>query len=324
MAGHIFTDVVLGASGFIGTRLVQRLVLQGRRPLAVDLAPPRQRLDGVSYIVDDVRNQEASFDAAGCDVLYNLAAVHRTPGHPAHEYYDTNVRGALYATRLAQQAQIPTLVFTSSISVYGPCERPVTETAALAPASDYGRSKRMAELIHERWLEQGEARRLIVARPGVVFGPGEGGNYTTLARALRRGMFVYPGRRDTVKSGGYVDELLQTFEFALGAPDRQVLYNFAYPDTSTTEQIVRTFAAVTGSNARPPTAPAPLLFAAACVFEAADRLGLRNKIHRERVLKLIQSTRIVPQWLMSRGYRFSSDLESALRAWSQETDGRFV
>jgi len=182
----------------------------------------------------------------------------------------------------------------------------------------------MAELIHERWLEGAQDRRLVTVRPGVVFGPGEGGNYTTLARALRRRLFIYPGRRDTVKSGGYVDELLRTLEFALATGDRRVLYNFAYPEALTTERIVKTFAEVSGTPANPPTAPAPLLFAAATVFEVADRLGLRNKIHRERVMKLIQSTRIVPEWLLSRDYRFSSNLETALRDWSRESGGQFV
>lgn len=278
----------------------------------------------VDYFGVDVREADAPIDGAGASVIYNLAAVHRTPGHPPHEYYDTNVRGALFATKLADQASVRTLVFTSSISVYGPCEQAVTEASPLTPASDYGRSKRMAELIHERWLAQGNGRRLIVVRPGVVFGPGEGGNYTHLARALRRRIFLYPGRRDTVKSGGHVDELLNTIEFALSAPDKHVLYNFAYPDETTTEDIVRTFARVSDLPANPPTAPAPLLYAAATIFEAANALGLRNPIHRERVIKLVQSTRIVPQWLLDKDYRFSSNLETALRAWAAESNGQFV
>jgi nucleoside-diphosphate-sugar epimerase len=219
---------------------------------------------------------------------------------------------------------VRTIVFTSSISVYGPCEQRVTETSPLLPASDYGRSKRMAELIHERWLQQGDGRRLVVVRPGVVFGPGEGGNYTNLARALRKRLFLYPGRRDTVKSGGYVDELLNTLDFALASTEPHVLYNFAYPDETTTEDIVRTFSRVSDLPANPPTAPAPLLYAAATVFEAANAMGLKNPIHRERVVKLVQSTRIVPQWLIDRGYRFSSNLETALRSWAAESDGRFV
>ena len=47
-------------------------------------------------------------------------------------------------------------------------------------------------------------------------------------------------------------------------------------------------------------------------------------MHRERVLKLVKSTRVTPGWLQSRGYGFRTDLEQALTAWRNETDGTFV
>ena len=316
--------VVLGASGFIGTRLVRHLISTGASAVrALDIAPPRERLAGVEYHVVDVRNPIAVQHGAGAEIIYNLAAVHRTPGHPDHEYYETNVAGALNATALAEACDIKTIVFTSSIAVYGPCEQIVCETSPLMPVSSYGRSKRLAETIHERWLDHGEDRRLVVVRPGVVFGPGEGGNYTLLAKALRRGYFAFAGRRDTVKSGGYVDELMLTLDFALEPAERMVLYNFVYPDHNTIADIVAAFGRVTGRKAKPMTIPLALMVAAAGVFEAANLVGLKTPIHRERILKLVQSTRIHPGWLQANGYVFSTDLDVALTRWRDETDSRF-
>ena len=100
-----------------------------------------------------------------------------------------------------------------------------------------------------------------MVRPGVVFGPSEGGNFTYLARALSCGVFFYPGRRTTVKSGGYVDELLAALDFALAQPDRSILCNFAYPEESTTEDIVRAFSQVCGYKARYTTLPVTPLYA---------------------------------------------------------------
>jgi nucleoside-diphosphate-sugar epimerase len=316
-------SVILGASGFIGTRLVRRLHARGGTIRALDILLPRERLDGVDYQVADVREPIAPALGAGASILYNFAAVHRTPGHPDHEYYETNVAGALNATALAEACDIRTLVFTSSISVYGPCELAVNEQSPLHPVSSYGRSKRLAERIHRDWLARGEGRRLIMVRPGVVFGPGEVGNYTRLARALKGGYFFFPGRRDTVKSGGYVDELLATMDFALSRNEASVLYNFAYPDVSTTEAIVDILGRVVGRRSRPLTLPIAPLLAAAMVFEAANAVGIKNTIHRERVMKLVQSTRITPGWLQASGYEFSSNLESALTHWRDETQGRF-
>ena len=316
--------LVTGASGFIGTRLVGRLHQQGHRVIAIDLEPPRVRLVGVDYRQADVRIALSPELGAGVERVYNLAAVHRTPGHPAHAYYETNVLGALNVTALAEACGIETLVFTSSISVYGPSEQVMTETSPLHPTSPYGRSKRMAEQLHAAWQPRGPGRRLVIVRPGVVFGPGERGNFTYLARALSRGAFFYPGRRDTIKSGGYVDELLATLDFALTQPDTVSLFNFAYPTQSSTEDIVRAFARVSGFKGQHATLPVAPLYLAASLFELADRLGLPNPVHRERVLKLVKSTRVTPGWLQSRGYSFGTDLEQALTAWRNETHGAFM
>ena len=315
--------VVLGASGFIGTRLVRRLAEAGNCVTAVDIVPPRERMNGVTYVTADVRQPLAAELGAGASAIYNLAAVHRTPGHPANEYYETNVFGACHATALAEACNIPLIVFTSSISVYGPTEEVRTEASAPTPTSDYGRSKLMAEKIHQMWRKARPDRRLVTVRPGVVFGPGEGGNYTTLANALRRGPFVYPGRRDTVKSGGHVDELLRCLAFAVARDEPEILFNFAFPQESTTADIVAAFGRVTCQPRRPMTAPLAPLLLIASLFEVAAMVGLKTPIHRERVLKLVHSTRIAPQWLLANGYDFELDLMSSLENWAQETNGRF-
>ena len=64
----------------------------------------------------------------------------------------------------------------------------MTGSSPLHPTSPDGRPKRMAEVLH-KWRERGTERRLVIVRPGVVFGPGERGNFTYLARALSRGAF---------------------------------------------------------------------------------------------------------------------------------------
>ncbi len=317
------TSVVLGANGFIGTRLQRRLAAAGDQVTAVDLLPPRETIQGVRQAPADVRAPLAIELGQGAQILYNLAAVHRTPGHPDHEYYDTNVAGALHAVQLAEACGISTIVFTSSISVYGPSEDLLDEAAPLKPVSAYGRSKRLAEVIHQRWARAAPGRKLVIVRPGVVFGPGERGNYSHLAKALSKGYFLYPGRRDTIKSGGYVDELLRAIEFALTRPEPEILFNYAYPDPSTTEDIVQAFERVCGFRRNPPTLPIAPLLVAASVFEGLSAFGVKTPIHRQRVMKLVQSTRIEPGWLKSVDYHFSTRLESALEAWRDETSGTF-
>lgn len=320
----ITNAVIFGASGFIGTRLTADITRLGGSVVAIDIAEPRQRLAGVTYLTADVRQQLSSNLAARGSVIYNLAAVHRTPGHPANEYYETNVLGAQNVTRFADDVGASQIVFTSSISVYGPSESVIDEASPLTPISDYGRSKVMAEEIHRRWCLAAPHRRLVTVRPGVVFGPGEQGNFTRLAKALRSRTFVYAGRKSTIKSGGYVDELIRALDFALAHPDPDTTFNFAYPDEYTMEDIVQAFGRVAGFPDRYPVIPAPALLAAAYPFELAGKIGLKTSIHRERIWKMINSTRIRPGWLLANGYAFGSDMDSALAAWAGETDRTFV
>ena len=45
------------------------------------------------------------------------------------------------------------------------------------------------------------------APAAVIFGKGEKGNLTRIARTLKKGLFVYPGRKDTIKACVYVKDV---------------------------------------------------------------------------------------------------------------------
>jgi GlcNAc-P-P-Und epimerase len=314
--------IIFGGSGFIGTRLVRRLVEAGETELlSVDLLPPRERLPGVDYRIGDVRDLSVFDMPQGVERIYNFAAVHTTPGHPTHEYYETNVLGAVEVTRLCERHDIREIVFTSSISVYGPGEDTKVETTPPAPQSAYGYSKLLAERIHRRWQEAGAGRRLVVVRPAVVFGHGERGNFTRLAKLLRKGFFIYPGRKDTIKACIYVDDLLASIDYARSLAQPFVLFNAAYPDRYTLQQIVEAMTAGYFPGVRTYLVPRPIVSIVAALlapFKAMD-IG----IHPERVLKLVRSTDIYPEWLMQQGRKFPDAINSALQRWNAASGGRF-
>lgn len=316
-------SLVVGGSGFIGGHLLADLAARGIRPLiSLDLVEPARPLADVDYRIGDVRRPFAELVPEAVAVVYNLAAVHRTPGHPDHEYYQTNVAGAVNACRYASLRGTRRMLFTSSISVYGPREDPCSENAPLAPVTAYGRSKALAEMVHEAWAADDPARRLAILRPAVVFGCGEGGNFTRLLRQLRRRAFVYPGRRDTIKGCGDVGELLRAMAFCLCRQEPVYRANFAYPAPYTIETIVRTLAAEAGVPAPGLVAPTAAVMSAAWALEMLGHLGLRTGINRDRVAKLLVSTHIRPDRLIADGYRFETDLTSGIRAWlAQEKDG---
>ena len=315
--------VVFGGVGFVGTHLLKRLLRDGNtQVISIDARLPAVPLAGVQYIQHDVRNLSDLNLGQHVDFVFNLAAVHTTPGHEPWEYYDTNVNGALQIARFADTHGIPKICFTSSISVYGPSEDPLDEAAPPAPRSDYGRSKLMAEHVLTDWANAKSDRALVIARPAVVFGAGEGGNFTRLAQVLRRGFFVYPGRRDTIKSCIYVEDLVDWMLYASGLPEKLILFNAAFHERHTIEEIVETFRAIAFPQIRTFTLPAALLKFATIVLRPFSGKGLG--IHPERIEKLMRSTNILPGWAHAQGLQKQDRLQLALEEWKKQTDGSFM
>ena len=314
--------VIFGGSGFIGTHLTADLIHRGKRVVIADVVPPENLTEGVTFEYCDVRQPIHLAHDDCCDVVFNLAAVHRTPGHEPHEYYETNVRGALNLVEWMQAGGERELHFTSSIAVYGPSEDLKSESTSPAPTTDYGRSKLLAEKIFGSWQAADPGRKLVVVRPAVVFGPGERGNFTRLAKALRRRTFVYPGRKDVVKSGGYVGDLVKALAFAHDLPDRYLLFNYCYPHGATIEEICEAFHEVAGY-------PRPPMLAPALVGSAIKTLKTVNprdkgSLSAARVAKLTASTNIAAGELQRLGFEWETDVVSALWEWRRQTTGRFV
>lgn len=319
--------LVLGGSGFIGLHLLRALVADGRhtRIVSLDLAEPKERLDGVDYAIADLRQPIPDRFGAPGMTIYNLVALRNFPGHPVQDYYDTNVTSVQRVIDLAERRDAAEMVFTSTMSVYGPGEAPKVETSPLLPVNPYGHSKVLGEALNQGWLARDPARRLVTCRPAVIFGYRDDGNFTRLARMLEKGLFVFVGRSDTVKSSGYVGDLVGSMLFALERAQREITYNFAYPQAYTIADVVAAFRAVAGYGGARATLPVPLLNAMAVPFELANGLGLRNPIHRDRIRKLHESTNIVPRWLVENGFAFQTDLRSALAEWRAESPGgRFI
>jgi GlcNAc-P-P-Und epimerase len=312
--------IIFGGSGFIGSHLVRELKQRGISDITIaDLVEPKGNMfTDIRFLRCDVRHPIPTDIISAPAVVVNLAAVHRTPGHPDHEYFDTNVKGATNITKFCKESGSTALWFTSSIAVYGPTEEPKSEQSKLTPNSAYGKSKFEAEEIHRAWQKEQADRKLVIVRPAVIFGRGENGNFTKLAKALKKGLFVYPGRNDTVKGCGYVEDLVASLFFMNEQPEPNLLYNYCYPRNYTIKEICETFFRIAGYRKPLGTIPLALMVNAARPFQLLNALGLKSGIHPARMYKLVKSTNIVPGELVKRAYPYRTDLEEGLRRWLKD------
>ncbi|MDQ4067929.1 MAG: NAD(P)-dependent oxidoreductase [Actinomycetota bacterium] len=181
--------LVTGGSGFIGRRLVEALVADGRkvRALVRSEAAARRVPEGADVVMGDVGDVESlRRAAAGVDVVYHLAGGYRLEGPELHATHVTGTANLLAALEPGTR-----MVYVSSTSVYGWDQAwPADHTSPPRPVGDYGRAKLAAETLVSGWTGGATA----IARPTITYGPGD--EKGMLARAvglMSRGLRWFPG-----------------------------------------------------------------------------------------------------------------------------------
>ncbi|MBO9674995.1 MAG: NAD(P)-dependent oxidoreductase [Sphingobacteriaceae bacterium] len=311
--------LIFGGSGFIGTHLKRYIKETLGLSSQVNSYDIRKKVSDDFTKIDIRQPILLDIEDAENSIIYNLAAVHTTPGHPDHEYFEANIYGAQNVCDFARKNNIKTIVFTSSIAPYGASEEYKTEEALPMPNTPYGISKLTAEYIHKLWqAEDPEHRKLVIVRPGVVFGKQEGGNFTRLYNSLKKGFFFYPGRKDTIKASVYVKDVVRIlYEAGQKEKPGHVTYNLTYFPAPTIQKICETMAEATG--VKPPKILVPgwaLKTVAGGAYFGARTLGKKiNGIHPDRVKKLMISTNISGERLDKSPYKLQFSLKEALEDW---------
>lgn len=218
---------VIGGSGFIGTRLMRRLRDGGvAESKIIDKNLSKAFPDLVT--LSDVRSAEqlrASIDDKA--VIVNLAAEHRDDVRPLSRYEEVNVGGAKNICRVAREKDVKTIIFTSTVAVYGFAPIGTDESGKIAPFNDYGRTKFEAEQVFKAWQSELPAERtLVIIRPTVVFGEQNRGNVYNLLRQIASGKFVMVGNGENRKSMAYVENLAAFIEYSIHFKPGVHIYNF--------------------------------------------------------------------------------------------------
>lgn len=206
---------MIGASGFVGTRLIELLKKEDDFVLKnVDIQPSRFYNDITS--IGDVRDQEQmNSQLNGADAVVLLAAQHRDDVSPVSLYYDTNVEGMKITLQAMENNGIKRLLFFSSVAVYGLNKNNPDENHQADPFNHYGKSKWQAEEVLQNWFKTHPDWNINIIRPTVIFGERNRGNVYNLLNQISGGRFLRVGKGENQKSMAYVGNVVAFVEYLL-------------------------------------------------------------------------------------------------------------
>ena len=276
------TVFVTGGSGFIGGRLIERLVGDGHGVRAIarsDRSAERVAALGAEPVRADLIDPDAlRAGAAGCELAFHLAAKADDWG-PWEEFVRDNVEGTRNVLEASRAAGVRRLVHvgTEAALMAGQPLVNVDETAPLRPDSKapYSRSKAMAEQLVVG--ASGDGFETVVVRPRFVWGAGDTTLLPAILELVAAGRLAWIGggrhRTDTAHVDNVVHGLVLAAE--KGSPDE------VYFVTDGEPVVFRDFvsALIRSQGVEPPerTLPTPVAAAVATAGETVWRaLRLRG------------------------------------------------
>ncbi len=191
--------LITGASGFIGSFIVEEALRQGMAVwAAVRHSSSSQylqdsRIHKIMLDLSDASQMQSAL--SGIELDYCIHAAGATKARRADDFYRVNTVGTQnLATALqATQSHLRRFVFMSSLSVMGAIHETlpyvdITDSDTPQPNTAYGRSKLEAE----RWLMSHCTLPVTILRPTGVYGPREK-DYMLMVDSIRRGVDVAAG-----------------------------------------------------------------------------------------------------------------------------------
>ena len=299
-------SLVTGGAGFIGRRLVERLLDDGDRVIVLDdlSSGDGDKLDGrAELVVGSILDAEALARACqGVNRVFHLAAIASVARcnedlTASHRVNLTGFVGLLEI--LAQGASRPALVYASSAAVYGDNpEVPLLETAGPRPLSPYGADKLGCEL-HAAAAAAVYGLNSTGFRFFNVYGPGQdpsspySGVISRFVEKMMRGEpVVLHGDGLQTRDFVFVDDVVDALvRGSARQPDPSArVYNVCTGRETTIRQLAEMLREQIGSKAEitsGPTRPGDIRRSIGSLARGRDELGLKAPTSLDQGLKLL-------------------------------------
>jgi UDP-glucose 4-epimerase len=318
---HARTAVVTGAAGFIGSHLVDRLLADGHRVIAVDdlsigragnLDSARRAAEGAegeprfAFHRRDVAEDPLDDLFAGADWVFHLAALADiVPSiEQPEDYHRANVDGTVRVLEAARRAGVGRFLYAASSSCYGiPDETPTPESAPLRPMYPYALTKCIGEQYVLHWAQTYGLPALSL-RMFNVYGPR---HRTTGAYGAVFGVFLaqkLAGKPFTIVGDGtqsrdftYVTDVADAFVTAAGSEVAGEILNIGSGGHYSVNRLVELLG---GDSVRVPRRPGEPDITFADTRKIESLLNWRAKVPFEegvkRMLDSIELYRDAPVW----------------------------
>jgi UDP-glucose 4-epimerase len=166
--------VVLGASGNVGTSVLQSLAAEPAVDSVVGVARriPERSFPKTEWRQADIASSPLRPLFQGADAVVHLVWLIQ-PGRDKQQLHAVNVEGSARVLRAVAAARVPTLVYASSIGAYapGPKDHRVDESWPTTgiPSSFYSRHKAEVERLLDSFEHEHPDTRVVRMRPGLIF-----------------------------------------------------------------------------------------------------------------------------------------------------------
>jgi nucleoside-diphosphate-sugar epimerase len=273
----VATAFVTGGSGFIGGRLIERLVEDGNDVRALarsDRSARKVAALGAEPVLGDLGDRDAlQAGAAGCEVAYHAAAKVGDWG-PWPEFLRDTVEGTRNVIDASAAAGVRRLVHvsTEAVLIAGDPLVNVNERNPRRPDSraPYSRSKAMAEEIAVNAGRDGF--ETVVVRPRFVWGAGDETLLPELMAMVKSGRFAWIGGGRHRTDVTHVDNVIRGLLLAAEKGGTGEIYFVTDDEPVVFREFVSEMLSTQGIEPPTRSMPVPLAGALAAGGEGAWRL----------------------------------------------------
>ncbi len=311
--------LVTGATGFVGSHLVETLQKRGYEVSCLVRNTSNLRWideSSVRLVIGDILDETTLLNAVkGADYIFHLASV--TRGTDVNEFNLINCEGTRRLLEVSARVnpEVKRIVHMSTLWAVGPGEdgRPLTEDSPCHPLSAYSKSKLAGEEVSREYMDR---LGITIVRPCSVYGPRDT-NWLGFFRMIKKGFAIHLGSKERRQNLIHVRDLVLGIILAAESERaRGETYFLASSEAYSWEELCRTASNALGNKTLQIRIPKAILLIIAAVAGTLSRwTRMPPYIEKAKMAEMVH-----PYWICNTvkagkhlGFRCSISLEDGFK-----------